>query len=67
MEKYQQRPYWPTFLASGFGSKLIYVIPKLDLVITTIASTKRALKDRDQDQAIRDLIPDFILPAIKDK
>ena len=62
-----QHGQYDAFFASGFGSKLIYVLPALDLVIATIASTERALKDRDQDQAIRDLIPNFILPAIKDQ
>lgn len=62
-----QHGQYDAFFASGFGSKLIYVLPALDLVIVTIASTERALKDREQDKAIRDLIPDFILPAIKEE
>jgi CubicO group peptidase (beta-lactamase class C family) len=55
---------YEAFLASGFGSKLIYVVPALDLVIVTIASTEKALKDPTQNETILNLIPNFILPAI---
>jgi hypothetical protein len=53
-----------TFFASGFGSKLIYVIPGLDLIIVTTASTEGAKKDEHQEREIKALIPRFILPAI---
>lgn len=53
-----------TFFASGFGGKLIYVIPGLDLIIVTTASTETAKKDEHQEQAIKALIPRFILPAV---
>ncbi len=52
------------FFASGFGGKLIYVIPSLDMVIATIASTEKALANAQQDKDILDLIPDFILPSV---
>lgn len=52
------------FFASGFGGKYIYVIPELDLVVVTTASTEQAQKDREQHNKIRALIPDFILPAL---
>ena len=52
------------FFASGFGSKLIYVIPALDLVIVTITSTETALKDAEQEKEVINLIPRFILPAV---
>jgi CubicO group peptidase (beta-lactamase class C family) len=56
---------YEAFFASGFGSKLIYVIPALDLVIVTVASTKKAQQDRGQEQAILNLIPQFIVPAAR--
>jgi CubicO group peptidase (beta-lactamase class C family) len=52
------------FFASGFGGKYIYVIPELDLVVVTTASTEQAKEDREQHNKIRALIPDFILPAL---
>ncbi|GCF10220.1 serine hydrolase domain-containing protein [Dictyobacter arantiisoli] len=52
------------FFASGFGGKYIYVIPELDLIVVTAASTEQAQKDREQHNKIRALIPDFILPAL---
>jgi CubicO group peptidase (beta-lactamase class C family) len=52
------------FFASGFGGKLIYVLPTLDLIIVTTASTERAKKDERQEQTIKALIPRFILPAV---
>lgn len=52
------------FVASGFGSKLIYVIPELDLVIVTIASTEQARTHPQQEKEIRQLVPRFILPAV---
>jgi CubicO group peptidase (beta-lactamase class C family) len=52
------------FFASGFGGKYIYVIPELDLVVVTTASTQQAQKDREQHNKIRALIPNFILPAL---
>jgi CubicO group peptidase (beta-lactamase class C family) len=52
------------FFASGFGGKLIYVIPSLDMVIATIASTEKALANAQQDKEILDLIPDFIVPSV---
>lgn len=52
------------FMASGFGSKLIYVIPELDLVVATIASTKKARTHPQQEEEIRQLVPRFILPAV---
>jgi CubicO group peptidase (beta-lactamase class C family) len=53
------------FFASGFGSKLIYVIPTLDLVVVTVASTEKARQDPTQERAVRELVPRFLLPAIK--
>ena len=53
-----------TFFASGFGGKYIYVIPELDLVVVTTASTQQARKDREQHNTIRALIPNFLLPAL---
>ncbi len=52
------------FFASGFGGKYIYVIPELDLVVVTTASTEQAQKDREQHNKIRALIPNFILPSL---
>jgi CubicO group peptidase (beta-lactamase class C family) len=58
---------YTVFFASGFGSKLIYVIPALDLVVVTIASTENAARNPKQNEDIRELIPRFILPAITEK
>ncbi|MDQ2716449.1 MAG: beta-lactamase family protein [Chloroflexota bacterium] len=55
---------YDAFFASGFGSKLIYVIPALDLIMVTVASTEQARKDPHQEKAIRDLVPRFVLPAL---
>jgi CubicO group peptidase (beta-lactamase class C family) len=52
------------FFASGFGGKLIYAIPSLDLVIATITSTEKAIANPQQDKDILALIPNFILPSI---
>jgi CubicO group peptidase (beta-lactamase class C family) len=52
------------FVASGFGSKLIYSIPELDLVVTTVASTEEARAHPQQEEEIRQLVPHFILPAV---
>jgi CubicO group peptidase (beta-lactamase class C family) len=53
------------FFASGFGGKLIYVIPDLDLVIVTAASTEMAFKHVEQWEEIMALIPRFVLPAVR--
>ena len=53
------------FFASGFGSKLIYVVPALDIVIVTIVSSEKALKDAEQEKEVLNLISRFILSAIK--
>lgn len=52
------------FFASGFGGKHIYVMPELDLVVVTTASTQQAQKDPEQHNTIRALIPNFVLPAL---
>lgn len=52
------------FFASGFGSKLIYVIPDLDLVVVTIASTQMARTNPQQNEDILELLPRFIVPAV---
>jgi len=54
----------PAFLASGNGCRLIYIIPTLDLVVVTIASTEAARKNPHQTQEIQSLIPHFILPTL---
>lgn len=59
-----QHKSYDAFFASGFGSKLIYVIPALDIVIVTTASVETARNNPQQEQDIRDLMPHFILPAI---
>lgn len=58
-----QHSHHRAYFASGFGGKLIYIIPELDLLVVTIASTERARVDHEQDKAITDLIPNFIVPA----
>lgn len=55
---------YDAFFASGFGSKLIYVIPALDVVIVTIVSTEKVLKNPEQGDEVINLIPRFILPAV---
>lgn len=52
------------FFASGFGGKLIYVIPAFDLVIATIASTERTREHPEQADEIVQLISRFIVPAV---
>jgi hypothetical protein len=52
------------FFASGFGGKLIYVIPGVDLVIVTAASTEEAHQHPEQWKEIMALIPDYVLPAM---
>ena len=52
------------FFASGFGGKLIYVFPDLDLVVVTIASSERGKSNPHQSKDILALIPRFILPAV---
>ncbi len=52
------------FFASGFGGQLIYVIPALDLIITTTASMENSYTEHEQWEKIQQLIPRFILPAI---
>ena len=39
------------FFAAGFGGKYIYVIPDLDLIVVTTASTEQAQKDPEQHDA----------------
>ena len=51
------------FFASGFGGKMIYVVPDLDLVVVTIASTENAKKDSRQWLEIKGLVPRFVIPA----
>lgn len=50
--------------ASGFGGQLIYVIPALDLIVTTTASMENSHNEHEQWEMIQQLIPHFILPAI---
>jgi hypothetical protein len=52
------------FFASGFGGQLIYVIPALDLIVTTTASMGSAYNEHKQWKKIQSLIPRFVLPAI---
>lgn len=54
-----------TFFASGFGGKLIYVIPDLDIVVVTIASAEKALQNPQQSFEIEALIPQFVIPAMR--
>ncbi len=56
----------PAFFASGYSGRLIYVIPSLDLVIVTTASTLTVRDHPDQAKQITDLIPRFIFPALHD-
>ena len=55
---------YAAFFASGFGGKLIYVLPDLDLVMVAAASTERALKYPEQWKEIAALFPRFVLPAV---
>lgn len=52
------------YFASGFGGKVIYVVPGMDLVVVTIASTEKALKDSGQWEEIKRLVPHFVIPAM---
>ncbi len=55
----------PAFFASGYGGKLIYVLPSLDLIVVTTAGNTAVRNPAQQTQQIRELIPRFILPAIQ--
>ncbi len=59
----EQHGNYTAFFASGYGGKLIYVVPALDLVIITTASTEQARSHPNQAKEIKDLVPLFILPA----
>ncbi|BCL84478.1 6-aminohexanoate-dimer hydrolase [Ktedonobacteria bacterium brp13] len=54
------------FFASGFGGKYIYVVPELDLIVVTTASTEQGKIDHNQHSSIKALISNFILPALND-
>lgn len=54
-----------TFFASGYGGRMIYVIPSLDLVVVTTASSNAMRSRPQQTEQIRDLVPRFILPALR--
>lgn len=58
-----QHGEYTAFFASGFGGKMIYVIPNRDLVVVTLASTEQARRDPQQWDKIKALVPDFIIPA----
>lgn len=53
-----------TFFASGYGGQVISVIPSLDLVVVTTASSSTVRSHPQQFEQIRDLLPRFILPAL---
>ncbi|MHB8598048.1 MAG: serine hydrolase domain-containing protein [Ktedonobacteraceae bacterium] len=59
-----QHGKYRAFFASGFGGQLIYVIPALDLIITTTASMADSFNEHEQWEKIQQLIPRFVLPAI---
>ena len=53
-----------TYFAWGFGGQYIFVIPELDLVVTTTSSTAVGEERRSHRRGVMDLLEDHLLPAI---